>query len=210
MKTTRFLLENLAARVVGTKIPPYWLGRPVELAEVDAATFTGIKQLSDDELADWVRSNALGVPMQMPMTLRIEGGEELLLPYEPIVSLTGRNIIVKRQVNKSKTRGSIKERWAQDDYGIRIEGVLIGQDGYPVGEVAKLRKFCEAAQVEVYSPLLDIFGITRMVVESYEFPATTGMHNQNYSLECVSDETYKLLFRDPTANHTTGKKGEKK
>ena len=72
MNTTRFLLENLAARVVGTKIPPYWLGRPVELAEVDAATFSGIKQLSDDELADWVRSNALGIPMQMPMTLRIE------------------------------------------------------------------------------------------------------------------------------------------
>lgn len=198
MKTERFILENLAARVMGTKVPPYWLGRPSPLAEVDPATYDAIKAMSEDELTDVVRSNALGIPMQMPLSMRIVGNpeEEWLLPYEPIVHLTGTNIITRRHVNKGKTRGSIKERWAQDDYTIRIEGVLIGDTGYPTGDVAKLRKFCEAAQVEVYSPLLDIFGITRMVIDNYELPATTGHRNQNYTLSCYSDETYKLLISE--------------
>lgn len=205
MKTSRFILENIAARVIGTKVPPYWLARPVELRQVDPDTYAVLQAKSDEELADWVRSNALGIPMQMPLSMRIDGEEEWLLPYEPLVSLTGQNIIVRRHVNKSKTRGSIKERWSQDDYTLRIEGVLIGATGYPTGDVAKLRKYCEAGQVEVYSPLLDIFGITRMVIENYELPATTGLRNQNYSLSCYSDETYKLLYGDPTRNHVTPK-----
>lgn len=221
-KISRFLLENIAARIIGVKMPPYWLqfvnrfgggnvGTVHSLAKIDTSTFDGvdlenplakidsddfssIQEMGDDELADWVRSNALGVPMQMPMSLRADDGEEWLLPYEPLVSLTGKNIITRRQVAKGKTRGSIKERWAQDDYSIKIDGIFIGRDGYPMEEVNKLRKVCEAGQVEVYTPLLDFFGITRMVVESWDIPMTTGLHNQNYSLSCYSDETYKLLL----------------
>lgn len=222
MKIGRFLLENIAARVIGVKMPPYWLqfvnrigGGNVgsikrlakidtskydevdvesPLASVDAGDYSDLQLMSDDELSDWVRANALGVPMQMPMSLRVGDGEEWLLPYEPLVSLTGKNIITRRQVAKGKTRGSIKERWAQDDYSIKIDGIFIGKDGYPMEEVNKLRKVCEAGQVEVYTPLLDFFGITRMVVESWDIPMTTGLHNQNYSLSCYSDETYKLLL----------------
>ena len=196
MNAGRFVLENMAARVMGTKIPPYRLFRDRALADVDPDTYSMVKQMDDEELTDWVRTNALGVPMQMPLSLRLEGDgeEEWLLPYEPLVSLTGRNIITRRTVNKGTTRGSIKERWAQDDYGIKIEGILIGDGGYPKEDVARLRHICEAAKVEVYSPFLEIFGISRMVIEGYELPMTTGLHNQNYSLSCYSDETYKLLL----------------
>lgn len=196
MNVGRFALENLAARVIGVKMPPYWLFRPERLANADYDKFWEIKQMTDAELADLVHTNALGVPMRMPLSLKLEesGEKEWLLPIEPMVSITGKNIIVKRQVNKGKVRGSIKERWMQDDYSINIQGVFIAPDRYPYADVAKLRKYCEAGRVEVISPLLEVFGVTKMVIESWEIPFTTGQNNQNYSLSCVSDDVYKLLL----------------
>lgn len=201
MKISRFILENMAARVVGLKFPPYVPYLFTQRKQIDDDSYDNIRQQfadkSDDELESLIRRhNALGCPMILPLSLRLEeeGEEEWLLPYEPLISVTGKNIITRRQVNKGRIRGSIKERWAQDDYSIKIEGILIGQDGYPEEDVAKLRKYCEAAKVEVYCPLLEIFGISRMVIEQYEFPMTTGVHNQNYSLTCHSDDIYKLLL----------------
>lgn len=141
---TRFLLENMALRVIGGKVPPYWLFRDTELADVDSAEYDSVRAMSDGELEETVRTNALGVPMQLPMRLKLEeaGAEEWLLPMEPMVSLTGQNIITRRHVNKGRVRGSIKERWAQDDYSITVEGILMGMDGkYPEEDVARLRSF---------------------------------------------------------------------
>lgn len=200
MKTSRFILENLAARVIGLKFPPYVPYLFEQRAQIEGDSYdifrSQIVEKTDEELEDLVRHNALGYPMTLPLSFKLEeeGEKEWLLPYEPLISITGKNIIVRRQVNKGKVRGSIKERWAQDDYSIKIEGILIGQDGYPEEDVAKLLKYCEAAKVVVYCPLLEIFGISRMVIEQYDFPMTTGVHNQNYSLTCHSDDIYKLLL----------------
>lgn len=194
---TRFALETLAARVLGTKMPPYWLFRDAQVAQVDASEYSDIQSMSDEELEEVVRTNALGIPMQMPMRLRLEeeGAQEWLVPFEPMVSLNGKNIIVKRQVNKGRVRGSIKERWAQDDYSIKIEGILMGLDGrYPEDDVARLRNFCEAGHVVVLNPLLDLFGISRMVIEGWDIPFTSGTANQNYSITASSDDIYKLLL----------------
>lgn len=196
MDVARFALENMAARVLGVKMPPYWLFREDQPAKVDADEYWRLKQMSDAELLDLVHTNALGVPMCQPLSLKIEaaGEKEWLLPIEPMVSITGQNILVKRQVSKGTVRGSIKERWTQDDYSISIQGILMANNGYPDADVARLRKFCEAGRVEVYSPLLEIFGISKMVIESWEIPFTAGQNNQNYSLRCVSDDVYKLLL----------------
>ena len=194
---TRFVLENMALRVIGGKVPPYWLFRNTGIADVDSAEYDSIRSMTDGELEDTVRTNALGVPMQLPMRLKLEeaGAEEWLLPMEPMVSLTGRNIITRRHVNKGRVRGSIKERWAQDDYSITVEGILMGMDGkYPEDDVARLRGFCEAAHVEVLNPLLEIFGISHMVIESWDIPFTSGAANQNYTLKAQSDDIYKLLL----------------
>lgn len=194
---TRFVLENMALRVIGGKVPPYWLFRNTGIADVDSAEYDSIRSMTDGELEDTVRTNALGVPMQLPMRLKQEeaGAEEWLLPMEPMVSLTGRNIITRRHVNKGRVRGSIKERWAQDDYSITVEGILMGMDGkYPEDDVARLRGFCEAAHVEVLNPLLEIFGISHMVIESWDIPFTSGTANQNYTLKAQSDDIYKLLL----------------
>lgn len=194
---TRFALENIALRVFGGKIPPYWLSRDTGIAQVPSEDYDAIRAMDDAELEDLVRTNALGIPMTMPLSLKLEepGAREWLLPLEPMISLTGRHIIKRRQVNKGLIRGSIKERWAQDDYEITIEGLLMGTDGrYPEADVARLKIFCEAASVTALSPLLEVFGISRLVIESWEMPFTAGAANQNYTIKAYSDDIYKLLL----------------
>lgn len=197
MNTTRFLLENMALRVTGGKVPPYWLMGKTVLREVDNNDFGGLRGMTDEELEDIVRTNALGIPMVMPLSLRldVEGAEEWLLPEEPMISITGQNIITRRHVSKGRLRGSIKERWTQDDYTVKVEGLLLGRDGrYPKNDVERLRRYCEAGKVKVLCPLLEIFGVTQIAIESWNIPFTSGTTNQNYEITAYSDDIYKLLI----------------
>lgn len=197
MNTTRFLLENMALRVTGGKVPPYWLMGKTVLREVDNNDFSGLRGMTDEELEDIVRTNSLGIPMVMPLSLRldVEGAEEWLLPEEPMISITGQNIITRRHVSKGRLRGSIKERWTQDDYTVKVEGLLLGRDGrYPKNDVERLRRYCEAGKVKVLCPLLEIFGITQIAIESWDIPFTSGTTNQNYEITAYSDDIYKLLI----------------
>ena len=197
MNMTRFLLENMALRVTGGKVPPYWLMGKTVLREVDNNDFGGLRGMTDEELEDIVRTNALGIPMVMPLSLRldVEGAEEWLLPEEPMISITGQNIITRRHVSKGRLRGSIKERWTQDDYTVKVEGLLLGRDGrYPKNDVERLRRYCEAGKVKVLGPLLEIFGITQIAIESWDIPFTSGTTNQNYEITAYSDDIYKLLI----------------
>lgn len=195
--TTRFMLENTALSVFGGKISPYWLFRQTELARTDSKEYDRIRRMTDEELEDVIRTNALGVPMQMPLRFKLEeaGAEEWYFPLEPMISLTGQHLIIRRQVNKGKIKGSIKERWSQDDYSVTIQGILMGFDGkYPETDVSRLRAFCEAGQVIAINPLLEIFGISRLVIEHWDIPHTVGTNNQNYTIKAYSDDIYKLLL----------------
>lgn len=197
MNMTRFLLENMALRVTGGKVPPYWLMGKTVLREVDNNDFGGLRGMTEEELEDIVRTNALGIPMVMPLSLRldVEGAEEWLLPEEPMISITGQNIITRRHVSKGRLRGSIKERWTQDDYTVKVEGLLLGRDGrYPKNDVERLRRYCEAGKVKVLCPLLEIFGITQIAIENWNIPFTSGTTNQNYEITAYSDDIYKLLI----------------
>lgn len=209
MNTRRFILQNMALRAAGlTKVPPYSLFRENNFHGVntgylhhgktipDSSGFD-VDVMSDGELADVVRTNALGVPMVMPLRFQKEesGAEEWLFPLEPMISVTGQNILTRRHVSKGNIKGSIKERWTQDDYTVRIEGILMDEDGsYPQEDVAKLRDFCESGHVKALCPLLEIFGISRLAIESWDIPFTTGANNQNYTIMAYSDDIYKLLL----------------
>jgi hypothetical protein len=191
-----------------TKVPPYWLFREnnfhgVNLGYMSAAKTIpdssgfDVETMSDAELEDVVRTNATGVPMVLPLRFQLEesGAQEWLFPMEPMISVNGQNILVRRNVSKGKIRGSIKERWTQDDYSVRIEGILMGLDGkYPEADVAKLRSFCEAGHVKALNPLLEIFGISQLAIESWDIPFTSGTINQNYTIQAYSDDIYKLLL----------------
>ena len=209
MKTSRFLLQNIALRAMGlTKVPPYGLFRennfhgintgylPSGKTMPDSDEFN-VEDMSDAELEEVVRTNALGVPMVMPLRFQLEesGAKEWLFPVEPMISLNGQNILVRRHVNKGTIKGSIKERWTQDDYTVRIEGILMSRDGkYPDEDVATLKNFCEAGHVKALCPLLEIFGISQLAIESWDIPFTTGLTNQNYTITAYSDDIYKLLL----------------
>lgn len=207
--TNRFILQNLALRAMGlTKVPPYWLFRENNFHGVNLGYMSAdktipdssgfdVETMSDAELEDVVRTNATGVPMVLPLRFQLEesGAQEWLFPMEPMISVNGQNILVRRNVSKGKIRGSIKERWTQDDYSVRIEGILMGMDGkYPEADVAKLRSFCEAGHVKALNPLLEIFGISQLAIESWDIPFTSGTINQNYTIQAYSDDIYKLLL----------------
>lgn len=209
MKETRFFLQNAALRAMGlTKVPPYWLFRennfygismgylPSGKTMPDSSDFN-VEDMSDAELEEVVRTNAIGVPMVMPLRFQLEesGAEEWLFPIEPMISLNGQNILVRRHVSKGTIKGSIKERWTQDDYTVRIEGILMSRDGkYPEEDVTTLKNFCEAGHVKALCPLLEIFGISQLAIESWDIPFTTGVTNQNYTITAYSDDIYKLLL----------------
>ena len=188
---TTFELETILHRLPVP--PPFLFNHPhVSLPEGEYPDVE--RPLSEEELEE-VQTNALGLPMQFPLSFALEGAEPWLLPQEPMITITGQHILSKRQVAKGKIRGSIKERWTLDDYSIRIEGVIIGVDGrYPKAEVQRLKEYLEAAKVSAYCPVFELFGITRIVFESWEFPHTSGEANQNYSIQALSDDTYKLLL----------------
>lgn len=193
------LMSSQVSRPIATRIvvPPYWWFDKIAVRTGQDISLSDAQAMTEEQVSDLVRSNALGIPMALPLSFRLDkaGAEDWLFPYEPMISITGKNIITKRYVSKGRIRGSIKERWTQDDYDIRIEGILMTQDGtYPEADVARLRAFCEASQVIATSPLLEIFGISRLVIEQWEIPFTAGQANQNYSLSCVSDDIYKLLL----------------
>ena len=101
------------------KTPPFlsFIDRAVERPDGSGYKLT---TLTEQEITEAI-ANANGVPMQAPMKLRLNKSEDWwTLPYEPIVTVNGKNVIVKKQVAKGRIRGSIKERWSQDDYQISI------------------------------------------------------------------------------------------
>lgn len=132
---------------------------------------------------------------QCPVTLRLNGNE-LKLPIDPLISIACKNNVTRRYVSKSGMRGSIKEFWSQDDVEISISGVLIADDADGLGGyIQSLMSFCTATEaVEIISDFLqDNFNITKIAIESYDFPFTKGIENQSFSIKAYSDDGYELL-----------------
>jgi len=132
----------------------------------------------------------------VPLTFRAVGLDDFKFPLDPIISISSKNIITRRYVNKSKTRGSIKERWSQDDWEISITGIVISANGeFPVNTIKALRAFCDVAEsVDVVCDLFNQMDIQRIAIESIEFPFTKGVENQAFIIKAYSDETYTLLI----------------
>ncbi len=134
----------------------------------------------------------------MPMRFKRPNDKEwFLLPLEPLVSISGKNTIVRRKVAKSKLNGTVKERWSQDDYDVTIQGVVSGTDEskYPENYLSKLLElFDEHQAVEVEQGILQVFGIHHLAIESVSFPHTKGMNNQNYEIKAYSDNPTELLI----------------
>lgn len=169
-------------------IPPFFIPRREEI----------ITQVYDaSEIMDDYMSVGV-VHSQMPMTLyAMNSQERFLLPFEPLVSVSGKNVIARRKVAKAKESGTIKERWSRDDYEVTIHGVLTSEDRrkYPSGYMRKLLDLFQQRQaVEVEQAVLAVFGIRFLAIESVNFPHTKGLENQNYEIKAYSDTPINLLI----------------
>jgi hypothetical protein len=172
----------------GINFPPFWADHPVTILGRDA----GIK--TDDP------GEYLGNLYQDALKMRPESREEwFAFPLDPVISVSGRNNIIRRDVLKVDAavirRGSVKEVWSQDDYEVNISGQFkAGDGGFPEAYLRQLREFCEAREIiEVESVLLNIFGITRLAITEYALPFTKGLENQQFTIKACSDEFFELL-----------------
>lgn len=98
-----------------------------------------------------------------------------------------KNIVKTKVVNRDSTR---KEYISSGDYSVKISGVFTTNESnvYPVSDVEALIRACEAPiPLEIVSPYLFRFGITKLVVESYSFPQERGSYaSQKFSISCIS------------------------
>lgn len=132
-----------------------------------------------------------------------QDGERWLFPYEPMITISSGNTIIKRNVAKQgdKLIGTIKERWNRKDFDITVTGVLMGsittgkfEDCFPRGQMQKLFDFLKHnKEFFIYCAPLEILGINKVVVEDYTFPFTKGENVQAYDLKLTSDDFYNLL-----------------
>lgn len=144
-----------------------------------------------------------------PLSLSIDKGKNWFrLPYEPLISISGKNVIAKRRVakwnseNSNQLTGTIKERWSQDDYEITITGALMGsilrgnfEDCFPRVDFEKLKKvLTHANHIKVACPPLELLGINSIVVDDFSFPFTKGENVQAYEIKVCSDFSYNLLM----------------
>ena len=105
-----------------------------------------------------------------------------------LMSVSKKKDIVKTKVvNRSSTR---KEYITSGDYSIKISGVFTGSshDIFPEADIEALIRACEAPiPLEIVSPYLFRFGITRLVVEGFDFPQERGSYaSQKFSITCTS------------------------
>ena len=158
----------------------------------------------------WESDKPLNVEQQFfPLSLSIDDGATYFtLPYEPLISISGKNNIIRRNVAKWNAEGSetltgtIKERWSQDDYEITITGVLVGalmkgdmSDCFPIQDFQKLKLvLTHAKEIRVKCAPLELLGINKIVVETFTFPFTKGVNVQAYDIKVYSDSSYNLLI----------------
>jgi hypothetical protein len=194
----------------GFNLPPYWLNRPVTVLGHNDAGGAGdgmsmVKKIKGEyeDSEDIIKGKYLGNLYQAPLSIKLENDPEWwMLPFDPVMSITGKNIIVRRNVLKtdenSSHRGSIKETWSQDDYEVNIAGVLIGEDGErPEADLMKLRTYFESREpILVSNELFRIFNIERLAVESYALPFTKGVENQTFTIKGYSDDMFDLFIRE--------------
>lgn len=150
---------------------------------------------------DKIEQTIFGTAQTMPLSIKLKSESTYwLFPVEPMISVDGKNILIKRNVAKRKNGyGSIKEYWTQDDWVINIAGLLTdsgSQYDYPREDLITLMKYCNAKEpLDVKCSQLELLGINKIVIESFSLPFTKGPENQNYSITALSDTDWSLVLK---------------
>lgn len=138
------------------------------------------------------------VGMTLPLYLRLPLSGWWKFPLEPLISVSGGNIIKTRNVAKSDRRGTIKERWTEDDLHINIQGTFVNDDmgAFPEDEVIALYEEAvrEPKAIEVQNEFLQMLDVCQIVIERFSLPFTKGENTQNFSIDARSDDLYELFI----------------
>lgn len=141
-----------------------------------------------------VGKNVLGKPLFMDCTI-----DGVRLPNEPLITFTGKKIIVETVVVGSEHRGTVKEFIATGDYNIKIEGICIdpNKKAYPQAQVDAIIALLEKNEaLEFQNELADLFRIDRLVIKDYGFGNMKGQpYSQSYYLSCVSDNDFYATLK---------------
>jgi hypothetical protein len=177
---TKFEISELYKKTFG------YVASPFSHGEVEINTSSGRYEALNKE------KNSFGGIHVAPLIL-----DSFKFPIEPIISISGQTKIIRRHVAKSKSGGSIKERFSDDDFKISIKGILIGKDEFPEKDLSQLIALCrKKTHIEAESPLLSIYGIYHLVINSFNFPYTPGENIQSYSISAYSDELFDSLLEE--------------
>ena len=91
--------------------------------------------------------------------------------------------------------GTVKEYISDGDFEIDITGIIASKsNNYPESEVNELIRIVKSpVSIRFISEYLQFFGIHDVVVNSYNFPQTEGVRNQQiFQLSCSSDVPIEL------------------
>lgn len=126
------------------------------------------------------------------LRLRTEGGNPVEI--DAMISCNNSKNIVSTAINGMN--GTIKEWVSNGDVMISCDMTLVSDDGsYPeekVREVCSLLEKNESLQVESYI-LNDIWGVSRVVVTSWNMTPTPTRNYQKISFTMQSDEAYIVM-----------------
>jgi hypothetical protein len=178
-------MKNIHVIAPGYKLPPFWdLKKGVVIVKLD----------SEGKITTSAQNE---IPSQFPLTFKCEGLEDFTFPIEPIISLSFKNVITRRTVSKGSKRGSVKERWSEDDVDITISGIFINTEDenvYPK-EVDKVRAFFQQHfSIDVECELLNDRGINKISIADLNLPPTKGQNNQAFEIKAYSDDIFELLL----------------
>lgn len=141
-------------------------------------------------------------------------GQETILTSFPAVFMDSaiisvskkKNIVKTKIVNNSSTR---KEYISSGDYNIQITGAFTTNNDsiYPTSDVDALVRALDAPiPLEIVSPYLFRFGITRMVVDNFDLPQERGSYaSQKFSIKATSHAASYAEIGSTLANDTQAK-----
>jgi len=167
-----------------------------------------IAPIADPSSSEIIGVSKLGTPVYSVVFFApgsyepLDGGPTVV--YEGItldgvlVQVTQSKNIVKTALNGRN--GTIKEFISAGDYEITLRGVITTQfipsiaDIQPTAEIEVLKTLFEVPQdLEIKGPFLDLFGIDRVVVESFDFPERQGFRDAQLFTAKLTQDTPVIL-----------------
>jgi hypothetical protein len=121
------------------------------------------------------------------------------LPSVTLISFSRSKRIIK--TNVAGRDGSVKEYINNDDWQIKISGLMINEKSpleYPAQDVERFLSFCNApAAIRILNDMAYLLGVNDMVIEDFDLPELEGHGGvQPFVINAVSDTVYEAYERN--------------